>query len=195
MDKAAKLLRVITAPPVLITAMLIIFYFCGLGIFRSASELVVAIVLLGILPALAYPIQAAVPKLREGGRDTQRKLAFALTLAGYAIGAIVALAGMATREMSLIYFTYFFSVFLLLVVNKCFHEKASGHACSTAGSLVFTAYYLGPAAFIPCALLFVAMAWSSIQLKRHTPKNLATGVLAFVAALLISIVLVMAMAR
>lgn len=189
-EKVAETIRIATAPPVLISLTLVLFWLLDLEVFASAGELCVGILFLGVFPALAYPIQALVPKLKEKGRDGQRKLAFILSLAGYALGAIAGIAGMATQKMLLVYVSYLASVAILTIVNKCLHEKASGHACSTTGSLCFAVLYIGPACIIPCLAIYAAMAWSSVVLKRHSPRNIATGTLTFLASLAISIAIV-----
>lgn len=185
-EKAAKVIRIVTAPPVLITVTLLVLWAMDQGVFESPLQLVLGIILLGAVPALAYPLQSAIPGLKDKGRDGQRKLAFALSLVGYAVGLATGLAGFATSKMLLIYLTYLISVILLTVTNKCFHEKASGHACSAAGSLGFAMLYIGPWAIVPSVVLYAAMAWSSIELKRHTPRNIATGTLVFALSLAIA---------
>lgn len=182
-DKIARILRVITAPPVLITVTLILFWVLDLGVFDEAWQLVLAVCLLGVVPALAYPLQALIPALKKGGRDAQRKLAFVLSLVGYSVGWLVGCLGGSTSKMLLVYLVYFVSVVLLSVVNKCFSEKASGHACSAMGSLSFAVMYIGTAAVVPAAVVFAAMAWSSVRLGRHSMRNIATGVLVFLTAL------------
>ena len=182
----AKAVRVVTAPPVLITCTLLLFWLFGIGVFRNAAELLLAIFFLGVMPSIAYPAQKAIPKLRERGRDGQRKLAFVCSLVGYVLGAAVGAAGFATPKMMFVYLSYFLSVLVLAFVNKVLHEKASGHACSTTGSLFFAVFYIGGAAAFPCIFLFVAMAWSSVKLKRHTPRNIATGAAVFAVSAVVA---------
>ena len=67
----AKSVRILTVPPILITGMLITLTvsldnFCG-----SAAEMTLAIVLLGLVPILAYPIQKLLPSKGEA-REEQR---------------------------------------------------------------------------------------------------------------------------
>lgn len=85
---------------------------------------------------------------------------------------------------------YLISVLLLTVVNKCLHEKASGHACSTTASLCFAMLYIGAAAMLPCLAVYIAMAWSSIVLGRHSARNIATGTVTFIASLAIALLVV-----
>ena len=90
------------------------------------------------------------------------------------------------RHEQYLQLAYFISVVALTVVNRFFGEKASGHACSTMGSLSFAVFYIGPIALAPCIILFAAMAWSSVKLGRHTPRNIASGSMVFLAALCVA---------
>lgn len=66
---------------------------------------------------------------------------------------------------------------------------ASGHACSTTGSLCFAMLYMGPAAIVPYLAIYAAMAWSSVELGRHSGRNIATGTVTFLASLAISLLI------
>ena len=189
-EKIAKALRVITAPPVLISVTLLLFWCLDLDVFASGAELLTGIILLGLLPALAYPLQKEIPSFKEKGRDGQRKLAFPLSIVGYALGFAAGLAGLATRRMMLVYAAYLISVLLLTFVNKCLHEKASGHACSATASLCFAMLYIGGAAIIPCFAVYAAMAWSSVALGRHSARNIVAGTVTFIASLAIALLVV-----
>lgn len=69
-EKLAGLVRVISIPPVMVTALLLILYFWGPQPFCPVGELVTTILLLGFVPVLAYPAQPLFPPLpqpRPGG--------------------------------------------------------------------------------------------------------------------------------
>lgn len=53
-DVLAKTIRVISVPPVMVTSLILILAFNRDGIFRSTSEVVISILLLGFVPVLAY---------------------------------------------------------------------------------------------------------------------------------------------
>ena len=78
---------------------------------------------------------------------------------------------------------------MLLLLNKVFHFKASGHACSTTAPTVLLAWQLSPWVLIPCAALIAAVYVSSIRLGRHTLPQLAAGSATSVAASLASILI------
>ena len=84
-EKLAGLVRVISIPPVMVTALLLILYFWGPQPFCPVGELVTTILLLGFVPVLAYPAQPLFPRYRSRGREGQRELAFVFTGVGYTI--------------------------------------------------------------------------------------------------------------
>ena len=70
---------------------------------------------------------------------------------------------------------YLIAVLLLTVLNKVFHIKASGHACSCVLPYLFLIYWLGLKAIIPCVLFYIAEFWASMVLKRHTAREFFLG--------------------
>ena len=98
-EKLAGLVRVISIPPVMVTALLLILYFWGPQPFCPVGELVTTILLLGFVPVLAYPAQPLFPRYRSRGREGQRELAFVFTGVGYTIAFLWALlAGVSPED-------------------------------------------------------------------------------------------------
>ena len=141
-EKGVKLIRILTIPPVMVTVLFLILYYNKRELFSGASELAVMIVLLGLFPVLAYPIQSIIPKWRNGGRECQRKLAFIMSIIGYTAAFAWFFFYKAGQEILLICSTYFLSVVILAVCNLL-HFKASGHACSVTGPFVLLLYFMG----------------------------------------------------
>ena len=185
----AKAVRVVTIPPVMICALLLILYFARRSLFSSAGQLLWALLFLMVVPILAYPVSYLVPKWREKGREGQRSLAFLFSFAGYTGGAIYAFAAGVGDGLLLIFLTYFLSVLGLILLQKGFRQRASGHACSMTGPLILLSYFIGWWCVPPCAVVFAIIIWASLALKRHTPKELILGSLtagiAFLAGLLL----------
>lgn len=185
--KLAKVIRVITVPPLLIIVLLILLYNFRADIFNSPWELLWLLLLLGIVPVLAYPLQLLLPGWKAKGREGQRKLAFILSIAGYTAAMAVGYGMHVSNDLQLICNTYFISVVLLAILNKLFHVRASGHACSMTGPLVFLIYYIGWI-YLPISLIVAAaVIWSSLYLKRHTVKDLILGILVCLAAFACSV--------
>ncbi|MCR5168217.1 MAG: hypothetical protein K6C13_13550 [Oscillospiraceae bacterium] len=189
-EKAAKLIRILTIPPIMITLLLLILGFNKRELFGDVSDIVVMVVLLGIFPVLAYPLQKVIPKLNDEGRNGQRKLAFIMTMIGYTAAFIWAIVSRASTGIMLICSTYFLSVAILSACNLL-HFKASGHSCSLTGPFVFLLYFLGKAVVIPLTIVASAVIWSSVTLKRHTVPQLIGGIAACVIAFGISIGVIM----
>lgn len=183
---AAKAIRIVTVPPLLITGMLIILTvsldnFCG-----SAGQMILAILLLGLVPILAYPLQKLLPTKGEV-REEQRNLAFVLTFAGYFTALVCSVLGNCGSELQYIIISYFISMTLLVFLNKVMHVRASGHACSVTGTLYFLSFFLGSQAVIPCICIAIAVIWSSLHLKRHTIQEIFWGAAVCLPCIILSV--------
>ncbi len=174
-NQAAKTLRIVTIPPLLVAVMLTLLYILRPIIFQSPVDYAMAILSLSVIPTLAYPLQSFIPGFKDGGRDAQRRLAFIFSPIGYAVGFIYALIANTSIELKFIFGTYLASVIVLLIFNKLLHIKASGHACGVFGPLIHTIYFLGLPWFLPCAFAVWAVVWSSLYLMRHTKRELFFG--------------------
>ena len=133
----AKIIRIISVPPVMITFLLVILNTTRPDIFRNNVEVLTSIILLGIVPVLAYPFQLLSSSLEDRGRIMQRKLAFIFSLIGYSTALLWAILVHTSKELLMICATYFISVVILTFFNKVLKKRASGHACSITGPLVF----------------------------------------------------------
>ncbi len=171
----AKVIRVITVPPLLIGARLVALYLYPSGVFTSFSSLIYAITFLSVIPALSYLVWALIPALRQKGRASQRKLAFVFSILGYLGGAVYAFTADISRGLVVILLTYFVSVILLTLINKLTIFRASGHGCGVTGPLILPAYFVSPFWIFPSLLGLLAVYLSSIALKRHTLKELVAG--------------------
>ena len=165
----------LTIPPMLVTALLIVIFFTRDSVFRGVGDLIAAILCLAVVPTLAYPRQPFVPGFRGKGRSGQRSLAFVTSAVGYVVGFLYAFLSGANEEFKFIVTAYLASVVMLVIFNKLLRFKASGHACGVLGPLLFAVYFMGWMWAIPCAIASVAVVWSSINLSRHTLKELCLG--------------------
>jgi membrane-associated phospholipid phosphatase len=190
----AKTVRIITVPPILVTLLIIILSDRRSDIFTNVTESIISILLLGIVPVLAYPIQSLLSKLKISkltAREGQRKLAFILSLTGYLAALIFGICAHVKIRLMLIYLTYFLSVLVLTIFNKIFKIRASGHACSVTGPMVFMIYFISWKAIFPCILLAALIVWSSLLLKRHTARDLAFGAFTCLIAFAVSFICLM----
>ena len=135
--RISKLIRVLTTPPIIALLALSLLFLRDSAIFGSSMHFILAILFLGVLPMLAYPLQPFIPKFKDKGREGQRTLAMIFSVCGYLLGTLTALLLRAPAFVLLVYLAYLFSGVLLTVINKLVHKKASGHACGIAGPLAF----------------------------------------------------------
>ena len=176
-EKIAKVIRGITIPPLLVCILILVLSYTNAAIFVHSTDRWMCILFLAIIPVLAYPLQPLLPSIKEKGREGQRTLAFILSLIGYLGGVIYGYATAASSQLQLVFNTYLLSVILLTIYNKLLKLRASGHACSITGPFVFSIYFIGWYAIIPCVIVAACVVWSSLLLKRHTVKDLTTGCL------------------
>lgn len=146
---------------------------------------------LALLPVLAYPLASWGYQRRKHPsrfltlREKQRNLAFLLTPVGYFLGWIAGRLGHCSAMMMGVLTGYLMGVILLTVLNKGFHIKASGHACSCVMAYLLLGEWLGLGVFFICVPLYLGEFWASVSLKRHTVKEFIGGtgvaVVAFLA--------------
>ena len=189
-ERIAKAIRIVSVPPIMISMLILILAFNKNNIFRNSTEIIIMIVLLGLVPALAYVLSSIIPEVKAKGREGQRKLAFITNLVGYSMALSWAVLTNVKKELLLICLTYFLSVVFLTICNKGFHFRASGHASSFTGPLILMIYFLGWKVLIPALVIAVLIVWSSIYLKRHTIKELAAGMLVNILAFAVSIIII-----
>ncbi|MCL2807097.1 MAG: hypothetical protein FWD27_02885 [Coriobacteriia bacterium] len=189
-DKLALVLRVLTVPPILVAALLVFLYLYSRAVIALPLELVLALTFLVLIPLLAYPISYLVPKFRTRGREGQRNLALVLSLTGYSGAVLYGIFSQVSSGLLLIFLTYLLSVLTLLFFNKVLKIRASGHACGTMGPLVFPVYFAGIYGIIPCILVAVAVAWSSLRLGRHSVGELIYGAASALVAFIVSLTIV-----
>lgn len=183
----AKAIRVVTIPPIMVLLLLVLVKnFSNYAVFRSFADFAFSLLFLAIVPFAAYPISYMIPSLSVQGREGQRNLAFLFNLLGYtpalAYGALVN----ASNSLMLIYSTYFMSVLVLTVFNKVLKIRASGHACCISGPLVLLIYFVGASTVLPGVIVCALVAWSSLELKRHTAKELLYGAFCSVISFCVS---------
>ena len=174
-EKIARIIRVITIPPILVSAMIVILYWKSRYFFGGVSDYVISLIGLGIFPVLAYPIQFMIPKLKEKGREGQRNLAFIGSVIGYFLAFLYGEMIGASAELRFIYRTYLIAVLLLVFMNKVLKKRASGHACSIMAPLLFLSYFVGWKVCIGCILIAASSFWASLVLKRHKASDLIAG--------------------
>ncbi len=182
MNKFYKIIRVLTVPPIMASALFLLLW--GYGEIEPVDSLL-GVLFIGILPILSYPLQRFIPYFKDKGREGQRNLAIIFSVMGYILGCVLALIFEAPTVILFVYLDYLISGILIAVFNKLFKLKASGHACGIVGPVAMLLYFK---VYIPAAVgaaLTVLVFISSIKMKRHTFSQLLIGSAITVAALLL----------
>ena len=187
----AKVIRILSVPPVMVTLLIAVILLGKREIFHSGWEIAVLWICLALIPALAYPIADLVPKLRRKGREGERNAAFITSAAGYLIGIVSAVL---FKNPYLIFITgiYVCSVILLLMWNKLFKIRSSGHGCSVVGPLAISVWLFGLPAIPICLAIYAAILWASLYLKRHTLLEFLGGSLLCLISMLMSYLICLA---
>ena len=174
---AARIIRICTLAQLLAAVMLVFLYAAQPEIFGSLGGLLRQLLFLSLFPLLAYPVQPMIPSFREKGREGQRHLAMIFAFAGHLFDGIVNICVPSSRELILIGWVYLLSGIAILLCNRLFRLRASGHAAGVGaviGLLVLTGHPRTLAVTLP--LLFLVF-WASIAAKRHTLPQLIGGTL------------------
>jgi hypothetical protein len=180
--KIAHAVRVISVPPVMVGILLTLLYTLRDTVITTAADMVVSLLGLTVLPILAYPVAYAIPAYRKKGREGQRSMAMYFSTVGYVAVFVYGLLTDVGVGLMHIYAGYLFSVVIILVSNKVFKVRVSGHACSVSGPLVFSGYFLGSWGIAVGAVCWVAILWASLVMKRHTVKEFLLGTLTCLVA-------------
>lgn len=174
MKALAKFIRVITAAPFMACLLFTLLYWKDPSEMTDLAHYLWSLFFYTLLPLLAYPTAWLLPKVRKGGRTSERKLAILFSVAGY-IGGVVYLALQGgTGAEWLVCLTYLGSGVAIALFSFLLRFKASGHTCGVSGPAAMLAHLLGPP-WLALYLLVAAVFWASLQMKRHTVAQLLAG--------------------
>lgn len=180
--RAAKVIRILSVPPLMAGVLVLILSFCRKDIFPGAREIVAALLTLTVFPILAYPVARLIPALRRRGREGERNTAFLLCFCGYLAAFVWGTVTGCNRYLLLIFLTYLLSVVWLLFFNKILHIRASGHSCSITGPIVLVCIAVHPAFITAGVLVYGLIFRASVVTKRHTVSEFLFGSLTFFLA-------------
>lgn len=184
-----KGIRILTIAPLMALLTLSLLFWLHPAVFSSTLSFLLSVIFLVAMPVLGYPLQPVLPYFKHQGREGQRNLAMAMAMLGYLCGLAYSVFGGVTKSLLVIYLTYFLSGVGILVFNKLFHIRASGHACGVAGPVALLVYFLGPAA-LPGILLLALVFYASLKMHRHTLPQLFAGSFISLVSLIIALLLI-----
>ena len=173
-EKTAKIIRIITIPPIEAMVMLLILYRLKQEEFGNLGNLLMAVLFLTVIPICSYPI-ASRKRGEQDMRNNQRNMAFIFNFLSYLAAMLIGYCVGCTRMLQWILNGYFLAVLILTIVNKVFKIRASGHACSCTFPYLILSYYFGGYVTVICLILYLAEFWASVELKRHTTKEFLGG--------------------
>lgn len=182
--KAAKIVRVLTVPPIMAFVCLTLLLIFRPAVYGGAAGYWVSLLFLLVLPILGYPLQPVLPHFKDGGREAQRTLASVMAVLGYIGGLIYAACARSAWELWLVYLAYFLSSILFVVFNKGLRIRASGHSSGVSGPIALLVCLLG----WPWAALYallVPVFWASLRTGRHTMRELLVGSVLPIGAVLL----------
>jgi len=175
--KIAHVVRIVSIPPVMVGILLVLLYTLREDVMVTPWEMVASLLGLTVLPILAYPVSVMIPATRKKGREGQRSLAMYFSTVGYVAVFVYGLIASVGTGLMHIYAGYLFSVVIILVSNKVFKVRVSGHACSVSGPLVYSGYFLGIWGIVVGVVCWGIILWASLVMKRHTFKEFLLGTL------------------
>jgi hypothetical protein len=168
----AKVLRIITLPPLVTGATVLILYLSGKLV--SIKEIIMLMGCLVVFPLLAYPFRE-IFQINTDRRQGQRSVAMVFSGISYTYGFIWAIVTDVSLVTRVLFCSYLISVIGLLIANKLFKFHASGHACSTTAPLILMSWQMGYMYIIWGLLLVVSVYYASLYLKQHTLSQLLSG--------------------
>ena len=187
--RAAKIIRILTLPPVMVGALLLLLCLRD-DVYSTPMDFVATFFGLSILPVLSYPVQIVIPALHRGGRKAQRSLAFVFSFFGYAFALLWTCLCSAPTNLIYVTAVYSLSLVILTAINCLTPFHASGHACSLMGPLVLAGCFIGPIAILPSIALYTASLAASLYMKRHTlPEFILGSISSLLAAALCAVLL------
>ena len=182
-EKLAKVIRVLTTPPIFAALLCTLLYLLLPDSFASGTHYILALCFLTALPLLAYPVAALMPPLKRKGRDGQRNLALVFSVLGYIGGFVMAVGFDGAAVEKVMFGTYLFSG-VSLAICTALHLKASGHTCGCSGPIALLALFVSPWFLLGYPLL-TPIVWASKKLGRHSTAQLVAGAVIPVLMLLL----------
>lgn len=169
----ARIFRILSLPPLVVASFLALLFFTGYPVRLPLKQVLFALFFLAFFPLLAYPVSLL--KAAWHPRDVQRRIAFLFSGIGYLSGTVLGMVMHLNRLLIRLLIIYLISFLILLSLQRLGTVRPSGHACSITGPLIFCILFYGESWKIPVLLIYLAVLWSSVYLKRHTVREFLLG--------------------
>ena len=182
---AARLVRIVTTSPFMAAALVLILHHNIPGALHSPLHVALSILGLSVLPLIGYPLSRVLPPFKGKGRQGERSLTIILSVAGYALCAVMAFGFNDAPIEKCVIVTYLISGALIALSSFLLHFRASGHACGVCGPIAALTLLVSPWYLLGGVLVW-AVCRASLSLKRHTLPELVAGAAYSVVSLLIA---------
>lgn len=126
---------------------------------------------LTFFPLAAYLIPQFL-KATKGKRKIQRMISFIVSLASFAVGALILWLGKAPRVLIIVTLCYVATAYSLAFVNLFY--KASGHTSGVTGPAVIYLFLYGVKA-LPVLVLIPLIMWARVKEKEHSLGQTIAG--------------------
>lgn len=185
-------MRIATVPPIMASLFLLCMFVRRMDVFSGIGQWLYYLVLLGLMPLLAYPLQSVLPHFRDKGRPGQRILAMLFAVSGYILCCVMNFIVQTSSDAWIIVLEYLMSGAVILLFNKGFRIKLSGHACGIVGPVALL-FLFDLHAEATVGLLITAIVYvTSIKTKRHTlPQLIGGSIVPIVLIILLKLLLSM----
>ena len=171
--KIAKLISIITQPPIVSIPTFAIINYILLG-FNNSLEITMICWIFGAF----IPITTSLIIIRKMHTDmditdrTKRTLPLFLAICSYLIGFFVLLSMGAPALTTALMFVYSSNTLIILFINLSW--KISIHTMGVAGPTVALTYLFGLSGLL-FGLLIPLVMWSRVKLKKHTISQVLAG--------------------
>ncbi len=155
--------------PVVAIFSFFMFYFFKQDL-HNFNLFAIALIFVGVIPLFAWLHLVKQP----GDYDGERKLSFIIDAISYPIGFVLLLIKKPRSVYTALVFSYLLNVIFLVIINKFFGYKASGHGAGIAGPATALTIVFGAVGALSF-LFLIPVFYSKIKLKDHTFMQLLTG--------------------
>ena len=176
-DTFARIISTLFVPP---SFTIIVFTVFAFTLETESLKIVVTILVAYLFGFTAPIILFVVLRKRkklvnlDASIKEERTTPFLISVGFYLIGLVILIFFNVHIISIAFWFCYISNTLVTILINK--HWKISAHAMGTAGPLAAVTFTFGPIAFLFSIIVFL-VGWSRIQLKVHTPAQVAAGTL------------------
>jgi len=172
-DTFARIISTLFVPPSFTIIVFTVFAFIlETESLKAAVTILVAFLFGFTAPIILFVVLRKRKKLvdLDASVKEERTVPFLISVGIYLIGLVILIFFNVHIISIAFWFCYISNTLVTILINK--HWKISAHAMGAAGPLAAVTFTFGPIAFLFSIIVFL-VGWSRIQLKVHTPAQVA----------------------